>query len=273
MHYNLPGGVDPVEVKSTILIARGFRRSHKFSTSIHKLVKSIFLRLGYDFRRVTPGSIGQDPFLDMYRLTGSVECPIVFDVGSNRGKTVHSFCEYFPSPVIHAFEPSPSTFHRLKKNTMGVQYLHLNNFALGLRAERKVLFEDSVPEMSSLLEPDRDSWGEIISNTAVDVDSLDSYCEREGVALIDVLKVDTQGHDFAVLQGGLQMLKHHRVRLVFVELIFCDLYLGQAPFEDIFLFLKNLGFIPVGLYDLAYHKNRLGWADALFIDPHMRATA
>jgi len=270
MGYDFSSDLEPRRLESAFAQER-MPRVQRFATPIHRLVRSAFLRLGYDIRRVNPDGFGQDPFLDMYRLAGSAERPVVFDVGSNIGETVFSFRKHFQSPVIHAFEPSPSTFELLKKKAMGVPDLYLNNFALGSRAERKVLLENSDSRLSSLLEPGKDCWGEIVTNTAVDVETLDGYCDREGVSRIDVLKVDTQGLDYAVLQGGLQMLKHHRVRLVFIELIFSDLYLGQAPFEDIYSFLKNLGFVPVWLYDLAYHKNRLGWADGLFMDPEVRA--
>ena len=69
---------------------------------------------------------------------------ILFDVGANVGHTVLSFRSHFSSPVIHAFEPSPSTFEQLKQQTSRIPDLCLNNFALGSRLERKVLIESAM---------------------------------------------------------------------------------------------------------------------------------
>jgi Methyltransferase FkbM domain len=36
--------------------------------------------------------------------------------------------------------------------------------------------------------------------------SIDSFCEEHGITSIDLLKVDTEGHDMAVLRGSSRML-------------------------------------------------------------------
>jgi FkbM family methyltransferase len=231
-------------------------------------IKKAMLHLGYEVRRVDPEQIGLDPFRDMRRLLNFEEPSVLFDVGANRGQSVALLRAAFPSATIHAFEPSPSTFERLKEQTAGISNLHLNNIALGSICERRVLIENSEDTANSLLAAGGDfSWGKVVSHTDVDVASIDSYCEAAGIRHIDVLKSDTQGFDSEVLRGGINMLQQHKIRLVYIELLFRNLYLGMGPFEDIYIFLKDLGFEAVSFYNISWQGSRLGWLDGLFIDP------
>jgi hypothetical protein len=55
------------------------------------------------------------------------------------------------------------------------------------------------------------------TKTTVECATLDGFCQAQGVAQIDVLKVDAEGHDLAVLQGAEGLLAGGRVKFVFVE--------------------------------------------------------
>ncbi len=232
--------------------------------NIRKLAKAALLRGGYEIHRYNPDLMGRDPYRDMLRLLGSKEQPVVFDVGSNIGQTVLELRTHFTDPAIHSFEPSPSTFDRLKQRTLGIPNLHLNNVAMGATAGRRVLIESAISQMSSILEPSTECWGEVVANTAVDVETLDHYCSQNKITEIDVLKIDTQGFDYAVLQGGAEMLKNRRVRLLYIELIFSDMYRGQGSFEEIYAYATERGFRLVSIYDQNYQNDHLGWADGLF---------
>jgi hypothetical protein len=51
----------------------------------------------------------------------------------------------------------------------------------------------------------------------VDCETLDNFCQAWGVAQIDVLKVDAEGQDLAILQGAEGLLARRPVKFVFVE--------------------------------------------------------
>lgn len=231
-------------------------------------IKKTLLHLGYEVHRIDPERIGRDPYEDMKRLLDSERAQILFDVGANRGQSVAAFRAHLPASIIHAFEPSPSTFELLKQETAGIPNLHLSNIALGSNCERRVLIENSQDTVSSILAPGKDyRWNQNMSHTDIDVRSIDTYCEANNIAAIDVLKSDTQGFDLEVLKGGLHMFQRHRVHLVYIELNFLDLYVGMPRFEEIYLLLKELGFELVSFYNFAWQESRLGWLDGLFIDP------
>jgi len=51
----------------------------------------------------------------------------------------------------------------------------------------------------------------------VDLDTIDSYCNRGGISHIDYLKVDVEGHDLNVLLGAQSMLNQGLIRYIQFE--------------------------------------------------------
>ena len=113
--------------------------------------------------------------------------------------------------------------------------------------------------------------GEIKQRVHVDVKTVDDYCADLGVDAIDILKLDTQGFDLKVIRGSDQLLAQHRVHLIYMEIIFSEMYMGLPRFDEIFGFLADREFVLVAFYDFHYQSGRLGWADALFVDPQFRS--
>jgi hypothetical protein len=126
--------------------------------------------------------------------------------------------------------------------------------------------------MSSLLEPGKDCWGLITSREKVEVNTVDNYCSHVGVTNIDVLKSDTQGFDLEVLRGARGMLEQRRIHLVYIEIIFSDIYQQLPRFDEIYCLLAGQGFFLVSFYEMHYQNDRASWMDALFINPEYKCS-
>jgi hypothetical protein len=70
--------------------------------------------------------------------------------------------------------------------------------------------------------------------------TLDLYCERNGVADIDLLKVDVEGAEFQVLVGARRMLGARRVRCVTFEFGQTTFDMGNSP-DRIESYLRDAG--------------------------------
>lgn len=230
---------------------------------VKRFVKSIFRLLGFEIHYVRKG-VGVDAFADMHMLAGT-DRPVIFDVGANVGQTIGIMRERFARPVIHSFEPGRATFELLQRNTAGVPDLQLNNVALGAAPGTATLIENERTDMSSMLEPGPDCWGEIERRYDVEVTTVDDYCARHGIRQIDVLKSDTQGFDLEVLRGADKMMTLGAVRMVYMEIIFSEMYQGSPRFDETFAFLADRGFRLVAFYDFWYQRDRASWTDALFV--------
>jgi FkbM family methyltransferase len=238
--------------------------------SIKQVVKAGLRGCGFELQRLprslAPGkvSVGLDPYHDMRRLTAAVSRPVVFDVGANVGQSIERIRTYFDHPVIHAFEPSPDTFARLRQATEDIPDLTLNNVAFGRQAGTADFVVNSESVLSSLLEFGPDSWGTMEGKIPVTVATLDGYCRQNNVERIDVLKLDTQGYEMEVLHGATDMLRRRGIGAVFLEITFSEMYKGLPALDEIYRFMTEQGFYLLAFYDFHYQNNRVGWCDAMF---------
>ena len=226
--------------------------------------KKILNLLGLDIKRFNPNLFGLNPMHDLKKLMNT-KSPIIFDVGANKGQSIKIFYTLFPKCKIHAFEPSKETFQELSKKFKKSDKLNLWNIGFGASEKRLSFFENSCSDMSSFLKPSTEAWGEIIKESELDIHTLYSFCHKNNIDKIDLLKIDTQGYDLEVLKGASQILKRGKVRLVFIELIFSDMYTGMPQVGEIFNFLYEMNFSLVTIYPLHYRNGLASFTDALFM--------
>lgn len=243
----------------------GSERAHRLARAI---AKPTFSRVGLHVRRYTGEVQGLDPWRDIGVLLGSVKAPTILDVGANEGQSASRFAHLWPGSVIHCFEPSPTTFAELERNvaSLAPTVVHAVNAGAGADRGRRVLLENSQSDMSSFLALAEESWGRTTAETTVDVITLDEYCASRGIGHVDLLKIDTQGFDLEVLKGANRMLAQGAIRLVFLEVIFADLYEQLPAFDAIYRFLRERRLHLVGTYEPHHTADgRLAWCDALFV--------
>jgi FkbM family methyltransferase len=221
-------------------------------------------RTGFTVRRL-PDRV--NPYQDISFMVEKQRCPILFDVGSNDGQTILEMRRHIPRSIIHAFEPSPTTFQRLSNRYGGVAHVTLNNCGLGARNENAIFIENVHSEMSSFLEPGPQGWGEVTNKISVPVRTVDSYCADNGIEHIALLKVDTQGSELSVIEGAREMLARQRVDVIYAEVIFSKMYHNIARFDAFYGFLADRKYGLVGIYD-QHRRGRsdwlLAWADVVF---------
>lgn len=51
----------------------------------------------------------------------------------------------------------------------------------------------------------------------IDVVALDDFADQHKLAMIDVIKIDTEGYEPSVFQGAKRLLQQHRIRLFIFE--------------------------------------------------------
>lgn len=230
---------------------------------LEKPVKGLFNRLGLEITPYSSTQPGQSAWADMKRLVG--QHPMVFDVGANEGQTVKTIKVNWPGATIHAFEPGPDVFTRLRRQASRFEGVTLNNAAVGSAAGTLPLIENSQSEMSSFLPLGPSGWGAELRRTQVQVVTLDEYCSRHGIEAIDILKCDTQGYELEVFRGAERLMTDGRIRLVLFEVTFNDLYQGLPSLDQLWRFLSDRGYRLVSFYHTRYQNGLASWTDALFL--------
>jgi FkbM family methyltransferase len=110
---------------------------------------------------------------------------------------------------LRAFEPSSYTFGRLSEE-LGGQPVSLHQVALSERSGSTVLHVMAPGAgINSLHEPSRPLAGATTEEVATT--TLDACAEHAALDQITLVKIDTEGHDLAVLRGARKLLAEHRI--------------------------------------------------------------
>lgn len=146
---------------------------------------------------------------------------VLFDIGANVGVVTLAAASRAPHGKIHSFEPWPLHLKRLSANILlnGFRNIHVNPFALGKQERTSVLhIIDSVNTgMATLYPGDCSVPDQPNAQSRVSCRVLDDYVREKGVTRVDMIKIDVEGAELEVLQGGTQTLERFRPK-IFLEL-------------------------------------------------------
>lgn len=155
------------------------------------------------------------------RELAGLPAPLVLDIGANRGLYAEMVLGCAPGARLHAFEPHPRTFEALTQRFGGRAGVVLNHAGCGAAAGELSLFDYAEADGSSHASMHREVIERLHASRAVEhrvpVTTVDDYVARRGLERIDLLKIDTEGHEFAVLQGAARTLDQGRVERVHLE--------------------------------------------------------
>jgi FkbM family methyltransferase len=221
--------------------------------------------------------------------------PVIFDVGANLGAALDEFKGWWPNSVIHCFEPQEECWDSLEQRIgrYAAGDVVVNRFAVGNRTDDRAIFythdissgisgfnrinlqsQDSI-QLQRLSESDspalHDYRRSLNHERSVKIARLEDYMNVSGIRRVNLLKIDTQGHEPEVLEGIGQRLTD--VDVVITELMFYDYYERSLSFTDIECFLLPAGF---RLYDISHiAKNpmngRTDWVDVIYVNNRVRA--
>jgi FkbM family methyltransferase len=190
-------------------------------STVGRAIRSLLERRGYWFRHRSVLPFGIDYLNDIRRLSGfeNLSIEIFFDVGANVGQTSSAALSTLPGATIFAFEPDKTSFAKLGENVHSSRFKAFNVALSDRSGEARFFDYGALATSNSLVE---DSQYARRANhpatvTTVACETLDSFCYRLGLSHVDVLKIDTEGHEMAVLHGASQMLAKQRVRFIYVE--------------------------------------------------------
>jgi FkbM family methyltransferase len=235
-------------------------------------------KLGYEVRRAGTG-FHADPYEDQRILMRGRSVKVVLDVGANIGQTAGIYLDGFPEAAVHSFEPFEGAYSQLTARWSAHPRFRAHRLAVSDAPGTRRFFVTRESAASSLLPVSRranevvpdaivGSAGEVEVTTT----TLDDFCAQNGIDTLPILKMDIQGGELLALRGAERMLSRHAIDLVYTEVLFAEHYEGQGDFAELSLHLRDRGYSLYGLYDLKRGRNGLlGWGDAIFVSPKLRA--
>lgn len=181
----------------------------------------------------------------------------VLDVGANIGEFTCIYNELFPSAEIHAFEPLPNCFTKLKKRAENMRNVNLYNIALGSKEEKLNIHESTWHPASSFREMGhlhKQNYPHSSESTdlIVDIRRLDDVVKDSDLKNNILIKMDVQGFEDEVIKGGENIFK--KAKVIVVESSFQKLYENEPMFKGIYSLLQPLGFDFVGSLKQSINK-------------------
>lgn len=243
-------------------------------THLNKIIGRLGLEVhgkGY-LQSLAKGEFKEDCFQIQQELI-KIKCPLIFDIGANRGNITEKYLKTFPSPMILAFEPFPDSFEILHSRFSGNKKVSCFQKAAASIAGQKNFYVNKNVDTNSLLRPQKtglssDEQVNNISTISVDTIILDEFCKVENISHIDILKMDIQGGEFDALLGLNNLLAKREIDLIYSEVYFVEQYERQPLFHDISKLLFQYGYQLQDIYNPIYGKGSIAWADVIFIKNH-----
>ncbi len=150
---------------------------------------------------------------------------VVFDVGSNKGDYTRAILSKLGGEItrLYCFEPSPKLVSRYLQ--FDDPRITVVQCALGKTPGSTTLWvSDTDSGLSSMTKRRLNHFNiEMKDGGVINVDTVDSFAKANEVNVIDLLKLDVEGHELDVLEGAHNMLSQNKIGCIQFEFGGCNI--------------------------------------------------
>lgn len=241
------------------------RRSLRTIVSFIPSASLLLLRNLKDAPLLIFGRPHEQDFLLLKHLDGKPS--VVIDVGANRGQSIRSLQLVLDRPTIHAFEPNTMLSAELSRRYRDGS-VTVHDFGLSSADGTASIF---LPRYGHTVYDTRASLSEANAHAFLRQGSFLFFTPhrasviRSSVALkrLDdlglapsIVKIDVEGLDDKVIQGGLETLRHHQ-----------PVCLIEQPQPQTVSLLEGLGYAAYGYAHGRVTRNKLDGLNVFFLMP------
>jgi FkbM family methyltransferase len=175
------------------------------------------------------------------------ENPTIIEAGAFWGHDSLKMAQLWPKGIVHAFEPVPEIFDELVKRTDYMPNIMCHQQALSNTNDPVILHlahkKNRLTQASSVHEPyERLQCSSIIFSEQIMVPAttLTSFIKKNNISAIDLLWLDIQGHEFAVLSHNLALISC--IKILYLEVYFIQAYKNHLLHHEIIQWLEKHNF-------------------------------
>jgi FkbM family methyltransferase len=168
-------------------------------------------------------------------------------LGRGSAEPFHRLLKGCPGSRVIAFEVDEAEC--AKFNAAAPAGMRFYAQALGRTEETRAFYVAESSMCSSLLPPNQSycdlfqNLGELVRTTRtiqVQTVSLDHFVREAAIERVDFIKIDVQGAELEIFQGGESCLRN--VMAIVSEVEFTPIYVGQPLYEEVGTYLRSQGF-------------------------------
>lgn len=236
------------------------------------IVKELSLKLGFEIKRY---SVAQNQTARLMKILNDRKINIVFDIGANAGQFGQELRELGYNNTIVSFEPLLEPYDKLielskddtlwktaPRGAVGEEDGEIEINIAGNSASSSIL---KMMDSHIKAAPTTKSIGvELVPIKKLDTLSS-NYLQDDSMLFV---KIDTQGYEDKVLNGGVETIK--RAVVLQTELSLIELYNGQKLIIEMIEKIKEMGFELWGIEPAFVDSNngRMLQVDAIFCRPN-----
>jgi len=187
----------------------------------------------------------------------------VFDIGANTGYYSILTARLNPAARIFAFEPHPTNYRRLERNLQlnGIDSVRAVRAAVGdeeRQIELTIPEDDTISLVSSAVRAHSESFFNIrYKQVEVPQRTIDHFARSKSLESVDLIKIDVESYELAVLRGASETLARHSPVLM-AEVFNPDVVVGNKPHLRGRLNANTALEVERLLFDLGYHAFAIG---------------
>lgn len=213
---------------------------------------------------------------------------LVLDIGANKGQWSRQLLQTAPAALrnpeklqLHAFEPVPATREVYSHNlaeTPGNECATLHPLAMSDSVGTAEIAIWSATAGTNTLAFDDSSVGKAKDVLTINTTTLDTFLREHKMDAVALVKIDAEGHDYLVMQGGRESLQAGIIDVIQFEYSHRWIYARQF-LRDVFRLIEDL---PYELYRIRddslehiveWHPEMERYFDANFALVHPRAAS
>ena len=213
-------------------------------------MKQLFKRIGHHFLQRDINATLKYSLYDFLQKKHSESSWVVFDIGAHHGGWAKGWLRRFPKDEVIMFEASPSKESILRLS--GFRYFIK---ALGDKEEKKEFF-DCGGTGGSFFKPR--GFEQFKKPEYINVIPIDQLVLNEKLKRPEFIKMDVQGSESAILNGGKLVFGHASYLLT--ELSFDDYFNKDNPLIGHTLeVISSYGFVPLHIFEVQRrgHSDRI----------------
>lgn len=191
----------------------------------------------------------------------NIEAKLILDVGANVGDVTLAALKTYPGCHVICFEPVNATFETLKNR-------------LAPYADRVTIYKEALSssegeveinitnfngansispqsQMHSTLNPHVREIGK----ERIALVRLDDIAQRFQDKKIDIMKIDVEGHEYDVINGGKNFIQNNVDTIIVEASLMRDSSWERQSVVDVFSLLSEMGFRLINVFDLHYSEN------------------
>ena len=211
---------------------------YKFNKGLYYLSLRGLGILNYESYKLS----GEKAFIESY--FSKLKKGAVLDIGANIGNYSKNILKISPDIQIYAFEPHPITYKKLTMSVVSKNFYPFN-LAVGSKNSELQLYDYEDQDGSSHASIYKEVIEVIHKGKAIKHDikvvRMDNFLEGHSIDRIDLLKIDTEGNELAVLKGLGNWIQEGKIKAIHFEFNEMNV-ISRSFFKDFWDILPNYNF-------------------------------